>query len=52
MENPSWPLMLNFNTGYCKLFAALLPPAKEVWGKVMFLHLSVNLFTELVYPSK
>ena len=24
---------------------SLLPPAKEVWGKVMFLHLSVILFT-------
>ena len=23
----------------------LLPPANEVWGKVMFLHLSVILFT-------
>ena len=23
----------------------LLPPANEVWGKVMFLHLSVCLFT-------
>ena len=23
----------------------LLPPAKEVWGKVTFLHLSVILFT-------
>ena len=25
--------------------SALLPPANEVWGKVMFLHLSVILFT-------
>ena len=24
----------------------LLPPANKVWGKVMFLHLSVVLFTE------
>ena len=24
---------------------AFLPPAKEVWGKVMFLHQSVILFT-------
>ena len=24
---------------------ALLPPANEVWGKVIFLHLSVILFT-------
>ena len=23
----------------------MLPPSNEVWGKVMFLHLSVNLFT-------
>ena len=30
----------------------LLPPANEVWGKVIFLHLSVILFTGGdVYPS-
>ena len=30
----------------------LLPPANDVWGKVMFLHLSVILFTGGgVYPS-
>ena len=27
------------------LFNTFLPPANEVWGKVMFLHLSVILFT-------
>ena len=27
------------------LIVLLLPPANEVWGKVMFLHLSVILFT-------
>ena len=26
-------------------YSTLLPPANEVWGKVMFLHLSVILFT-------
>ena len=31
----------------CPLFTPLLlPPANEVWDKVMFLHLCVNLFTE------
>ena len=29
----------------------LLPPANEVWGKVIFLHLSVILFTGGWYPS-
>ena len=29
----------------------LLPPANEVWGKVIFLHLSVILFTGECYPS-
>ena len=28
-----------------ELFVLLLPPANEVWGKLMFLHLSVILFT-------
>ena len=27
-------------------FSSLLPPANEVWGKVMFLHQRVNLFME------
>ena len=37
--------------GFCFLFyiillvTLLLPPANEVWGKVIFLHLSVILFT-------
>ena len=30
---------------YEEYFADLLPPANEVWGKVIFLPLSVNLFT-------
>ena len=31
---------------YCILLGVyLLPPANEVWGKVIFLHLSVILFT-------
>ena len=30
---------------------ALLPPANEVWGKVIFLHLFVILFTGGWYPS-
>ena len=29
----------------CYWYAFLLPPANEVWGKVIFLHLSVILFT-------
>ena len=33
-----YPLQLNGTTTF-------LPPANEVWGKVMFLHLSVILFT-------
>ena len=31
--------------------ALLLPPANEVWGKVIFLHLSVILFTGGVLPQ-
>ena len=34
-----------------KFFMQYLQPANEVWGKVMFLHLSVILFTGGVYPS-
>ena len=30
---------------YTTLYNPFLPPADEVWGKVMFLHLSVILFT-------
>ena len=30
---------------YCFVRNPLLPPAKEVWSKVMFLHLCVILFT-------
>ena len=29
-----------------------LPPANEVWGKVMFLHLSVILFTVATEASR
>ena len=29
----------------------LLPPANEVWGKVMFLYLSVILFTGGLHPG-
>ena len=29
-----------------------LPPANEVWGKVIFLHLSVILFTGVGLPGK
>ena len=35
----------------CVFLRCLLPPANEVWGKVIFLHLSVILFTRGVYPS-
>ena len=48
-------LRLSFDTKYAFLmkctvvlrlvFKAFLPPAEEVWGKVMFLHLCVILFT-------
>ena len=31
-------------------YGMLLPPANEVWGKVIFLHLSVILFTGSRYP--
>ena len=29
----------------CSVLATYLPPANEVWGKLMFLHLCVILFT-------
>ena len=31
---------------------AFLPPANEVWGKVIFLHLSVILFTGWGVPGQ
>ena len=47
--------LLDYSIGYSPCFKAknsdmlhsypLLLPANDVWGKVMFLHLSVNLFT-------
>ena len=35
----------------CHIVTILLPPANEVWGKVMFLHLSVILFLGGLCPS-
>ena len=36
---------LSFSEYKFTLFIKLLPPANEVWGKVIFLHLSFILFT-------
>ena len=41
-----WFYRFTNNTHEC-----LLPPANEVWGKVIFLHLSVILFTGGGYPG-
>ena len=40
-------ILLGFVVTNCcdNLLSKLLPPANEVWGKVMFLHLCVILFT-------
>ena len=47
-SNPSWSVAYLGSAGVHPLSAQIfsfLPPANEVWGKVMFLHLSVILFT-------
>ena len=38
-------LAISINCYLVKIFYIFLPPANEVWGKVIFLHLSVILFT-------
>ena len=50
--------IVNFCVHYCDLHVSCktfclnrsLQPTNEVWGKVMFLHLSVILFTRSVCP--
>ena len=47
VQLPLWTWDLTYPTGMlsCFILLTFLPPANEVWGKVMFLHLCVILFT-------